>query len=206
MTVYNPQSNQEVNDIMRLMLPMLLLFPLVAGAQQAINDTPPAPATGGSPESSATVAGSRGKQAEPGPEYTLVDLLGGNDQMLDIQAQLIDTLMTASPQLQDYQATVAAWAQQYLQWGPVRERLAAMYRSNFSTGELDAIVEFYRSPAGRKLLLLTPTLFREGIEIGLDLAEAHKPELIDMLRAANEQAAAENSKPADSPTGSAVDQ
>jgi hypothetical protein len=204
MTGYNPQSNQEVNDIMRLMLAVLLFFPLLAGAQQAENDTRPSTATGGSPESSATVAATRNEQ-EAGPEYTLVDLLGGKNQMLDIQTQLVDTLMTASPQLQDYQVTVAAWAQEYLQWSPVRERLAAMYRSNFSAEEIDAIVEFYRSPAGRKLLLLTPTLMREGMDIGLDLAEAHKPELIDMLRAADE-AAAGNSEPADGPPGSPADQ
>lgn len=207
MTVYNPLSNQETQDIMRLLLSMLLLLPLMAGAQQAENTTPPPAQAGPGTESSATTAIDNAAQSAAGPEYTLVDLLGGKDQMLEIQAQLVDTVMIASPDLRDYQPTVAAWAQEYLQWNQIRERLAAMYRNAFSVEELDAIVEFYRSPAGLKLVLLMPTLLRESSQIGLDIAAAHRPELIDMLRAAREEAAAQSPETVDDPAGGAtVDQ
>jgi hypothetical protein len=125
------------------------------------------------------------------PAYALVDLLAGRDQMLDIQSQLVDTLVSTSPELQDYQPTVQAWARQYLDWNEVRDRLAEMYRDNFTAAELEDLLEFYRSPTGLKSVLLMPTLVRESSQIGTDLAEAHRPELIDMLRAAREQTAPE---------------
>lgn len=170
---------------MRILVSLLLLLPLASAAQQAEN-------TAEVPASAMQVpAESTPEPVAAAPEYALVDLLGGKDQILDIQSQLVDTLVSTSPELQDYQSTVQAWARQYLDWNEVRDRLAEMYRDNFTTAELEDLLEFYRSPTGLKSVLLMPTLLRESSQIGTDLAEAHRPELIDMLRAEREQTAPE---------------
>ncbi len=172
---------------MRILASLLLLLPLATAAQQAENtaavtDSSIKVPAADSPEPAATVA-----PAAVAPEYALVDLLGGKEQILDIQSQLIDTLLSTNPELQNYQSIVQAWAQQYLDWGEVRDRLAEMYRDNFTAEELEDLLQFYRSPTGLKSVLLMPTLLRESSQIGTELAEAHRPELIDMLRAAGEQ-------------------
>ncbi len=190
---------------MRLLIALLLLCPLTVAAQQAEIDAPAPPRPADTSTSSTASQSSAGELPGTAPEYALVDLLGGKDQILVIQTRFIDTLLRTNPELQDYQPAVQAWAQQYIQWQEVRERLAAMYRNNFSAEELEAIVKFYRSPAGRKSALLMPTLVREGSQIGIDLAEAHRPELIDMLQAARERKAAANSSAA-SPAASAAGQ
>lgn len=184
MTVYNQCPTLRVKQIMRFLLSLLLLIPLAAAAQQTAN-----PASPPSSAEDASIANTPvpTDKLEPtplgaaGPEYALVDLLGSKEQTLEIQSQLINTLVRTSPNLQDYQSTVQAWARQYLNWNEVRERLAAMYRDNFTPGELDDLLAFYRSPTGRKSVLLMPTLLRESSQIGIDLAAAHRPELIDML-------------------------
>ena len=122
----------------------------------------------------------------PGPEYELVDLLGGKDQLLDIQTQLVESLVSANPALDGYQQIVAEWSSRYLGWEEIREGIAKVYRDYFTPVELEEMLAFYRSPTGRKSVLLMPTLFREGSQVGMELAQAHKPELIEMLREAQQ--------------------
>jgi len=115
-----------------------------------------------------------------------VDILGGKDHLLDIQSQLVASLVSANPALDGYQLIVADWSSQYLGWEEIREGIAKIYRDYFTPVELEQMLTFYHSPTGRKSVLLMPTLFREGSQIGMELAQAHKPELIEMLREAQQ--------------------
>jgi hypothetical protein len=121
---------------------------------------------------------------EPGPEYQLFDLLASKDQVLDIQTQLVNSLVSANPELEDYQQVVRQWSRQYLSWDDIRDGMAKVYRDNFTVTEIEQMISFYSSATGRKAVLLMPILFREGSAVGTQLALAHKPELIDMLREA----------------------
>ena len=124
---------------------------------------------------------------EVGPEYQLFELLAGKDQLLDIQEQLVEALVSANPALDGYQLIVRDWARQYLSREKLREGMARVYRNYFTAQEIEEMIAFYRSPTGRKSVLLMPTLFREGSQVGMELAQAHKAELVDMLRQAEEQ-------------------
>jgi hypothetical protein len=123
----------------------------------------------------------------PAPEYQLFELLASKDQWLDIQEQLVETLVSANPALDGYQLIVRDWARQYLSREELREGMARVYRKYFTAQEIEGMLEFYRSPTGRKSVLLMPTLFRESSQLGMELAQAHKEELIEMLRQAEEQ-------------------
>lgn len=170
--------------IMRIYILMLALCaPLLAQAQPAAEPAPPEETVTVSPDTAATTVPISTGTA---PEYELVELLGGKDQLLDIQSQLVDSLPSANPALDGYQLIVADWASQHLDWEEIREGMAKVYRDYFTAVELEKMLEFYRSPTGRKSVLLMPTLFREGSQIGMELAQAHKPELIEMLREAQQ--------------------
>jgi hypothetical protein len=121
------------------------------------------------------------------PEIQLFELLASKDQLLDIQEQLVAALVSANPALDGYQLILRDWAHQYLSQEELREGMARVYRSYFTPREIEEMIAFYRSPTGRKSVLLMPTLFQEGSQIGMQLAQAHKDELIDMLRQADEQ-------------------
>ena len=127
------------------------------------------------------------EQPAAAPEYQLFDLLASKDQMLDIQQQLVDSLVSANPAMDGYQMIVRDWARQYLSREQLREGMARVYRNYFTAREIEEMIEFYRSPTGRKSVLLMPALFRAGSQLGMELAQAHKAELIDMLRQAEEQ-------------------
>lgn len=167
---------------MRIYIILLALCtPLLVQAQAVTEPAPSQTSTTVTPDTSVTAAP---MPTGPGPEYELVELLGGKDQLLDIQTQLVDSLVSANPALDGYQLLVADWASQHLGWEEIREGMAKVYRDYFTPVELEEMLEFYRSPTGRKSVLLMPTLFREGSQIGMELAQAHKPELIEMLREA----------------------
>lgn len=163
---------------MRYLL-LLLSLSMPAIAQQT--DAPANDVDTGSEIDTVVTAASDSDEAS---EYQLVDLLGGVDQLRDIQTELVDTLVSGNPDLLDYRDTVDQWARDYLTWGELREGIARVYRNYFSTEEIEAMLAFYRTDAGRKMILLMPTLFREGSQVGTELALAHKPALVDMLRQA----------------------
>lgn len=52
-----------------------------------------------------------------------------------------------------------------LNWGKVRVKYISIYQETFTEGELRGIVEFYRTPLGRKFVDKTPELMRQSMEI-----------------------------------------
>lgn len=124
---------------------------------------------------------------EEQPEYALVELLGGKSQLLDIHGAVIDSMVLTDPELEKYRDVIDRWVAQTLSWEAVREEMAAIYRRYFTSEELSEMLAFYDSATGRKAVLLTPALIKEGSLVGASLAAEHKQQLIDMLRQARDQ-------------------
>lgn len=53
----------------------------------------------------------------------------------------------------------------------ITDPMAAIYESLYSEDELRQIIEFYRSPLGRKMLEKTPIAFRQGQALGIAWAK-----------------------------------
>jgi len=78
-----------------------------------------------------------------------------------------------------------------------------LYARSFSQGELEAIIEFYQTPAGKKALLVLPQLVQQGAELGMREAQSKQDELLERLKpflesVKAEREVAEEEKPADS--------
>ncbi len=50
--------------------------------------------------------------------------------------------------------------------GGLMRQLAQVYARHFTDGEIHAVIQFYRSPAGRKLLAETPAVMQESVALG----------------------------------------
>lgn len=122
-----------------------------------------------------------------GPEYELADLLGSEIQLMEMHGELVAALIKSNPDMAPYQTTIMSWAEQYITWEAIEQQTARMYQQYFTDEELQDILDFYRSTTGKKLLLLMPTLFREGNLIGENLAMEHRSALIEMLRVARDR-------------------
>ena len=65
---------------------------------------------------------------------------------------------------------------------PVHEMLEdfiPVYQKNFSKEEIDAVVQFYKSPAGQTLLDKQPTMMKEGMAVLMPKLEAKMKVLMD---------------------------
>ncbi len=169
-----------------LILFLLLTAPIHAQSQQP----PPAEKSAATKEAPAGQAGATTavpEEQRTGPEYELVDLLGGKDQLARIQQQFVDAMVATNPALEPYKSTVNEWARRYISWDEMREVMARVYRDYFKAGEIDEMLVFYRTATGRKSILLMPALLREGNQAGKKMAQDHRADLVEMLREAQDK-------------------
>ncbi|AHF93250.1 hypothetical protein OPIT5_26565 [Opitutaceae bacterium TAV5] len=70
------------------------------------------------------------------------------------------------------------WFEREIRWEEIRPRLAQAYVRVFSAGELEELLAFYRTPAGRKAAARLPDLFLEAVTIRQEYA-ASKQEILN---------------------------
>ncbi len=94
----------------------------------------------------------------------------------------------------DQLAKVDALTDETLRDMPIDEMFEAMipiYQRHLTKTDLDAIVTFYRSPAGQRLLKEQPAMMAEGMQAGQDIMLKKLPEILDHLKTRVAQLAAE---------------
>jgi hypothetical protein len=68
----------------------------------------------------------------------------------------------------------------------ISEAIAVIYANNFSAEDLQAIVAFYKTPAGQRILEKTPVLAQQslavGSKFGQSIAEDLRKKMTDELR------------------------
>ncbi len=58
---------------------------------------------------------------------------------------------------------------QRLSWARIRPQMVRIYKELFSETELEGIVSFYESPAGKAMLNKMPELMKRSMQMGTDL-------------------------------------
>lgn len=94
-----------------------------------------------------------------------------------------DAQIKAQPLMAPFRATMQAWADKYLTWEALGPQLVQVYAEEFTEGDLRQMIAFYRTPVGQKLASRLPTLTQRGAQIGAEGAQAHVPELQQMIQA-----------------------
>lgn len=76
----------------------------------------------------------------------------------------------------DVQEKLREFLNKYLSWDSIRLELATLYANKFTEAEIQEIVSFYQTPAGRKLSLIGPQLSQAQMEIGQRRMQEHMTE------------------------------
>jgi hypothetical protein len=102
--------------------------------------------------------------------------------MLGGAAAMADSMIKDNPMLAPYRDVLLEWAGRVMTWEALAPKLVTMYTESFTEHELRDLTAFYRTPAGRKALLVMPELMRRGAMLGGQVANEHMDELQDMLQ------------------------
>jgi uncharacterized protein len=81
---------------------------------------------------------------------------------------------------------------------PIDEMLDVIipiYQRHFTKADLDAIIAFYKSPTGVKLLKERPAMMTESMQAGQDVMLKRLPQILDRIKAQIAKLADEDSKP-----------
>lgn len=124
------------------------------------------------------------------------------ESMIDQQTQaMMGAMVQQNPQLAPFSDVILKWAGTYISWKQLGPQFVSLYEANFTEAELRELLKFYQSPVGQKSLSKVPELTRSAMQVGMAAAQAHAPELIQMInerkaaldKAANNAAAAAGS-------------
>jgi len=103
--------------------------------------------------------------------------------------------------MDDLQAKILALVQQQLQWQDVEPILVEVYRDTFSQPEIDAMLSFYKSPAGQAVITKLPTATQESMARLQARVNALTPQIMQLEKdgAARMQQASGDTAPAKPP-------
>lgn len=93
----------------------------------------------------------------------------------------IDAQVKLTPQLQPYKDVVIEFVKKYSSYQALKPRLIEIYSQNFTPKELTDLTTFYKTPTGQKSLHKLPELISQGMQLGQQVAQEHKAELISLI-------------------------
>jgi len=147
---------------------------------EAFSSGSPTPAPAGSPVAAAPAQ--TPLLARPSQEEIqvreLLRLTGSMNVALQMRDKILDTFKRAMPQV-----PAELWSGFSAECDPheLEDAIVPLYLASFTAGELDAMLAFYRSPVGEKLLRKQPEIFRASSEAGRQWAAEITYRLRDRL-------------------------
>ena len=79
----------------------------------------------------------------------------------------IDAKLKGSPHLLPYKRSIMEFFQKYMGWSAMEESMVKLCMDRFTVDDLRAYVEFYNSPAGKKMVDGMPAVYKAGLTEGL---------------------------------------
>ena len=119
--------------------------------------------------------------AKADPSIELLEVMGGKGQIQQMHNQFIAMLSRGNPGMTANQNVIKERAEKYLSWDEMKVGLSAVYKKHFTDAEIKELLKFYKTPVGKKSIEKMPILFREGSEVGFNLARKYEPQLKQML-------------------------
>lgn len=69
----------------------------------------------------------------------------------------------------------------YMSWSALKDEYVDVYMKAFTEAEVHDVVNFYKTPTGRKMIAQLPALTQKGAQIGAARIQPHLPELYQEL-------------------------
>ncbi len=110
--------------------------------------------------------------------FTTLDLKTNYEK---IMVAVLDEQIRANPQIAPARDVMEAFFRKYMGWEAIEPELKKLYMQSFTKEEINAMIVFYRTPAGKKAATLTPVLMERGAEMGRRMVQKHLPELATMI-------------------------
>jgi hypothetical protein len=123
---------------------------------------------------------------------------GAMDQMSNLTKQSGGNTIKPEDQarLDDFQKRVFQLISSQVSWKALEPEYVDLYANNFTEEQLDAILAFYKSPAGAALIDKLPTLTSQGVQIAQAKMTALQPQIRQMLEDFAKTAAGHAAPPA----------
>ena len=98
-----------------------------------------------------------------------------------IAEQVVENQLQQNPQLAPQREVLQRFLTKYVNWESVKEDTITAYTQEFTEPELKKLMEFYKTPVGKKASEKMPQLTFIAGQLGLKKAQANQAELRQML-------------------------
>jgi hypothetical protein len=112
-----------------------------------------------------------------------LDLHGIVDMAMTGAQMAMDQQIAANPALRPYRQTMLDWARELFSSDETKTAFATVYAEVFTEPEIRQLMEFARTPLGRKVAANQVNLAQRGAEVGQRVAQAHQADLMARLQA-----------------------
>lgn len=134
-------------------------------------------------------------------DRTMDQMMAGMKSQITLMTnQTLGASVTAEQkaQLAKFQDQVFDYVNSQMGWKALEPEYVKLYADTFTDEELDAMIAFYRSPAGMSMIAKTPELTQKSFAISQQRMTTVMPELQKMIRefAASAASAAKQKQPA----------
>lgn len=121
--------------------------------------------------------------AEKSPEATkkLFQVLGLEQSMQQSLLSSVDLTLAQADNAKTIRSDLIKFMNETIGYKAIEKDLIEVYQKNFTEAEQLQLIEFYQSPAGKKLVNLQPKLYQEAAEIGHRKMLEHQEELQKIL-------------------------
>ncbi len=113
----------------------------------------------------------------------LLNVSGMKSSMDRIIVQMVEMQLSQKPVLSPYREVLLQFFNKYLSFNSIKYDFIDIYIEEFSEQELNAIVDFYKTPVGQKTITKLPILMQKGAQVGMAKVKMHQQELREMIEA-----------------------
>lgn len=109
--------------------------------------------------------------------------------LMDVESQLTGTvkaMMDVAGSSEVVQKGMADFMTKYFKWSDLKPKFVQIYVSFFSVEELETMVDFYKSDAGRKLVANQGEIAVQSMKITQDIITKHTAEMLIIMRKAEQ--------------------
>lgn len=120
-------------------------------------------------------------------EQMMVQMVDSMQKMQTEQLAKIVLPPEARASAAEVQRQTVAMVQRMLNWETLKPRFIELYAATYTEPELDGILAFYKSPAGRAMLDRMPQLMEGAMKISQDAVNALVPEMNKIIEEAKQK-------------------
>ena len=95
--------------------------------------------------------------------------------------QSVERSVGATPALANYREDLRSFFGKYLSWPALKTEVARLYLKYYTAGEIDELIKFYQSPAGKKTTRISGSLQKEMQVLQQSQLDAHISELNQLI-------------------------